>query len=63
MKTLSLEECREILGEKAAGLSDVEVAEIRDHFYWLADICIDMVCEDVQLEQGKSADEIPLRLV
>lgn len=63
VKTLSLEECREILGEKAVGLTDDEVGEIRDHFYWLADICIDMVCEDVQLEQGKSADEIPLRLV
>ena len=60
---LSIDECREILGEKAAGLSEDELAEIRDHFYWLADICIDMVCEDVQLEQGKPADTLPLRLV
>ncbi len=60
---MSLEECREILGDKAIELTDDEVVEIRDHFYWLADVCIDMASEELQLANGKGADEIPLRLL
>lgn len=60
---MSLDDCREILGDQATDLTDEEIAEIRDHFYWLADVCIDMASEELQLAHGKTAEEVPLRLI
>ena len=37
---ISLDECREILGETAHGLSDDELAFLRQQLYGLADIAI-----------------------
>jgi len=32
-KPLTVDKCREILGKEATGLSDVEIAEIRDSLF------------------------------
>ena len=42
---ISIERCREILGEEATGLSDVEVDQIRRHADAMAHVIIDVFLE------------------
>lgn len=39
---LSTEHCRELLGERAEGMPDVQVIDVRDNLYALADLLIDL---------------------
>jgi len=39
---LSVERCREILGDKAASMTDAQIEEARDQLYALARIVIEM---------------------
>ena len=50
---ISLEQCRQLLGKRAACLDDADIARVRDAMYILADI----LCADIQAvgNSGRSA--------
>ena len=52
---VSIGECRRLLGGDAAGLTDEEVAEVREELYRLARIAVDML--DGGKAGGRRADE------
>lgn len=43
---LSLERCRELLGERAHEMPDAQVIDVRDNLYALADLLIDIYLRD-----------------
>ncbi|MDE1970032.1 MAG: hypothetical protein KGI50_00420 [Patescibacteria group bacterium] len=51
---LSIEKCREILGDEYAGLSDERLAQIRDELSELARIALDAYIK--KQKQGKIAN-------
>ena len=51
----SVEKCREALGERAAGLTDCEIEQMRDHLYQLLDIAGDELEKEL-LKRHPKAD-------
>lgn len=43
---LTIEQCRQILGEKAKNLSDKKVEEMRDCVYALADVSVEQALKE-----------------
>ena len=43
---LSLDRCRELLGDRADGMGDAQVVEVRDNLYALADLLIDVYLKE-----------------
>lgn len=53
---LSLDHCRELLGDRADGMGDAQVVEVRDNLYALADLLIEMyIKEDAPLRHKTSS--------
>ena len=44
-RSISIERCRELLGEEADGLSDLEVDQIRRHAEVMAHVIVEMFLE------------------
>ena len=44
-RSISIERCRELLGEEADGLSDLEVDQIRRHAEVMAHVIVDIFLE------------------
>jgi len=63
---LSVERCREILGDKAAGMTDAQMEQARDQLYVLARIVIDMYHDEekrrmIEAEMQTSRDRADLQ--
>ncbi len=46
---LSIEKCREILGDKAIDMSDEQIIELRDSLYNLGEMALDQYFEDLKM--------------
>lgn len=46
---LTIERCRQILGERAQNLTDKEVEELRDRVYALADVSLEQALKQLLL--------------
>lgn len=44
-RSISIERCRDLLGEEADGLSDLEVDQIRRHAEVMADVIVEIFLE------------------
>lgn len=44
MENLSIERCRELIGDDASGLTDEQIQRLRRELYGLANIVIDAFC-------------------
>ena len=63
---MSVERCREILGDKAAGMTDAQMEQARDQLYVLARIVIDMYHDEekrrmIEAEMQTSRDRADLQ--
>lgn len=53
---LSLEHTRELLGDRAEGMQDTQVVDVRDNLYALADLLIEMyIKEDAPLRHKNTS--------
>ena len=61
---LSIDRCREILGDEASDLTDEEVREVRDSLYGFAHLACDMAeshdADAASLPETTENDTIPL---
>ena len=48
----SVQRCREALGEQGVGLTDEEIAQMRDYLYQLLDIIADDLEQDLRTERS-----------
>lgn len=58
----SLERCRELLGDEAGGLSEEQIATIRDHSDTMAQLIVDLVIEQHSRLNEKDDDIRDIRL-